>query len=76
MKMVMLVNEKKVAAGSGRKAAPQVDEVLAFCPGCKALQTVWLNDNMLMPTRKFTQVGSQIYHNCGFKEPCRLYYTS
>jgi hypothetical protein len=74
--MVMLVKEKKAVKGVGGNAVPQTDEVLAFCPACKALQTVWLNGNTLLPTLKFTQVGSQIYHNCGSKEPCRLYYTS
>ncbi|MGD0781085.1 MAG: hypothetical protein ABR954_09980 [Dehalococcoidales bacterium] len=74
--MLTLINEKKVSGGLERNAASQAEELLAFCPGCKALQTVWLNGNTLMPTRKFTQVGSQIYHNCSSKEPCRLYYSS
>ena len=48
-------------------------EAMAFCPRCKALQTIWLNDGMLMLTRKFYQKGSQIYHDCGSSQPCRLY---
>ena len=48
-------------------------EVMAFCPQCKALQAVWINGNALMPNRKFSQIGSQIYHECGSSRPCRLY---
>ncbi len=48
-------------------------EAVAFCPRCKALQTVWLNGNTLMPTRKFSQEGGEIYHDCGSSQPCRLY---
>ena len=49
-------------------------EAVAFCPRCKALQTVWISDGTLMPTRKFNQIGSQVYHDCGSSQPCRLYY--
>ncbi len=48
-------------------------EMMAYCPGCKAFQTVWLYGDRLMNTRKFTQVGDSIYHNCGSAQPCRLY---
>jgi hypothetical protein len=48
-------------------------EVAAFCPGCKALQTVWINSDKLMPTRKFTQERNEVYHDCGSNQPCRLY---
>jgi hypothetical protein len=48
-------------------------EAVAFCPRCKALQTVWLDGNTLMPTRKFYQLGNQIYHDCGSSQPCSLY---
>jgi hypothetical protein len=50
-------------------------EVVAFCPVCKALQTVWFTKGRLVPTRKFSQDGDQVYHDCGSKEPCRLYRT-
>jgi len=49
-------------------------DVVAFCPRCKAFQTIHIEGSTLTPTRKFTQVGSQIYHDCGSVEPCRLYY--
>ncbi len=48
-------------------------EMMAFCPGCKAIQTIWLDGDRLMLTRKFTQVGNKIYHNCSSGQPCRLY---
>jgi hypothetical protein len=51
------------------------DEVIAFCPVCKALQTVWFAEGRLVTTRKFSQDGDQVYHDCGSKEPCRLYRT-
>ncbi len=50
-------------------------EVVAFCPQCKVLQTVWINNDKLTLTRKFTQEGGQIYHDCGSSQPCRLYHS-
>jgi len=51
------------------------DEVMVFCPACKAFETVWFTDAALNQTRKFAQYGNHIYHDCGSKEPCRLYMT-
>lgn len=51
-------------------------EVMVFCPSCKAFETVWFNRGALNQTRKFTQYGHHIYHDCGSKEPCRLYITT
>ena len=50
-----------------------IDDIVVFCPGCKAMQSVQISDKHLLPTRKFTQVGPFIYHDCGSKIPCRLY---
>jgi hypothetical protein len=50
-----------------------VEEAMAYCPNCKALQTVWLSGSMLMPTRKFYQIDGHIYHDCGSGQSCRLY---
>ena len=49
------------------------DEIVAFCPGCKTLETLWFNNGWLMTTRKFNQRGKQIFHDCGTPEPCRLF---
>jgi hypothetical protein len=49
------------------------DDIVIFCPGCKAMQSVQISSKQLLPTRKFTQVGPFIYHDCGSNIPCRLY---
>lgn len=49
-------------------------DVVVFCPKCKALQTVQISGNRLMPTRKFYQRGAYVYHDCNSTQPCRLYY--
>ena len=54
---------------------PGVHELVAFCPGCKTLETLWFNNGWLMQTRKFNQQGKQVFHDCGTPEPCRLYRT-
>lgn len=58
-----------------RKAEPSIwsGEAAAFCPQCKALQTIYIDDDRLVPTRKFFQEGNHIYHDCGSSQPCRLY---
>ena len=48
-------------------------EAVAFCPCCKALQTVWFSGDKLMPTRKFFQKENNIYHDCGSSQPCQVY---
>jgi hypothetical protein len=70
---MVLVKENKNFVAMKEKPSSGNEEVTAFCPKCKALQTVWLNGDMLLPTRKYTQVGKNVYHNCGSKQPCRLY---
>ena len=60
-----------VAAEAKQRASSR--EVVAFCPGCKAFQTIWFNNDKLIPTRKFSQKGNEIYHDCGSSQSCRLY---
>ena len=48
-------------------------ELVVFCPGCKTLEVLWFSKGGLMPTRKFNQADDQVYHDCGFGEPCRLF---
>lgn len=69
------VKEKRGSVVGERINYSQSEEVIAFCPQCKALQTVWLVGNYLMATTKFTQQRNYIYHNCGARQPCRLYFT-
>ncbi len=72
-----LLSVKEARASNIQKAEHGIwsGEAMAVCPLCKALQTVWISDNTLMPTRKFIQAGNQIYHDCGSSQPCRLYYS-
>jgi len=70
----MLVKEKRIFGIRVGDNPFKTEEVIAFCPRCKALQTVWLSGNTMMQTQKFSQVGNQIYHNCGSSQPCRLYF--
>jgi phage FluMu protein Com len=66
---------KEIRASHLKEAryAGESTEMMVYCPGCKAFQTVWLNGETLTTTRKFIQVGNHIYHNCGSGLPCRLY---
>lgn len=48
-------------------------EVVALCPSCKALQTLWIDGDTILPTRKFVQRGTRVYHDCFTPEPCRLF---
>lgn len=73
--MVLLADkrENKVSGITKTIDGTKAGEAIVFCPRCKALQTVSLAGNMMMPTRKFTQKESQIYHDCGSSQPCQLY---
>jgi hypothetical protein len=48
-------------------------ELIAFCPKCKAFETLWFTGDGLIQTRKFNQEDTRVYHDCGSNEPCRLY---
>jgi hypothetical protein len=48
-------------------------EVVALCPHCKALQTLAVTGDAILPTRKYIQRGTQVYHDCGGGAPCRLF---
>ena len=50
-----------------------VREIIVFCPVCKTLEVLSFNDGWLMENRKFTQTDDGVYHDCGSREPCRLY---
>ena len=50
-------------------------EVMAFCPSCKAFETIWFSNGSLNQTRKFKQSGNHIYHGCGTNKPCKLHLT-
>ncbi|MBI4188034.1 MAG: hypothetical protein HY529_02395 [Chloroflexi bacterium] len=73
---MVLAVKKEERASAVRQAARDIPprEAVVFCPHCKALQTVWISGSELLPTRKFNQVGNDIYHDCGSSQPCRLYW--
>ena len=48
-------------------------EIVAFCPKCKALETLTYTNEGIIPTAKFTQRGNSVYHGCESEVPCRLY---
>lgn len=49
-------------------------ELVAFCPSCFAMETLYFTDEGLLPTRKFHQEGNKVYHCPG--QSCRLYRSS
>jgi hypothetical protein len=49
------------------------EEMLIFCPACKALDVIRFDHQNPIPTRKFSQRSGRVYHDCGSKEPCRLH---
>jgi hypothetical protein len=51
----------------------QTRELLVFCPGCKALETIDYGPNGLVPNHRFSQKEKKVYHYCGSNVPCRLY---
>jgi hypothetical protein len=71
--MTLVAERAQVTPGLVGLTRQTTGEVVVFCPGCKALQTVQVSGNRLVPTRKFTQEGSHIFHDCGCSKPCRLY---
>jgi len=63
----------QVTNNTGVIVSSRTDEAVAFCPGCKTLETLYLSSGQLTPTRNFSQNDGHIYHNCGSIEPCKLY---
>jgi hypothetical protein len=74
MKTTVKENKSTIVGKRLDHSRSESEEVMVFCPSCKALQTVWLNGDTLLPTVKFTQSGNHIYHNCGSALPCRLFF--
>jgi hypothetical protein len=58
---------------AGQSKVVRADEVIAFCPKCKTFETLWFTSGVLEQTRKFSQEGARLYHDCGSNEPCRLF---
>jgi hypothetical protein len=74
MATVRIQSQKpNIVREAGQRVTPATDEILAFCPKCKTFETLWFVEGVLVHTQKFNQVGTQVYHNCGSEEPCRLF---
>jgi len=50
-----------------------IREVVAFCPKCKAIETINFSGTGIIPTRKYIQKNGDVYHTCGSTVPCRLF---
>ncbi len=48
-------------------------ELVAYCPGCKALETIAIGARGFFPTSRYALKNGKVYHHCGSAEPCRLY---
>jgi hypothetical protein len=57
-----------------RRIATEPNDFTILCPKCYAFETVSLIEGTLVRTKKFSQIGPRIYHDCGSNEPCRLYH--
>src|SRR3990170_1350647 len=55
-----------------RHILDRIEDYYATCPRCKAQQTLQFIEGKLIPTRKFYSRNSQVYHDCGSTEPCRI----
>jgi hypothetical protein len=64
----------KVTNNVGVIMPSRTEEAVAFCPGCKTLETLHFSGRQLAPTRKFSQNDGHIYHDCGSIKPCQLYH--
>ena len=73
---ISMIGKQKLSRVAIAETETLPEEVMVFCPMCKAFETVWFNGGALIQTRKFTQYGSHIYHYCGSNEPCRIYLTT
>ena len=68
-----IAEEPNIIFTFGTERETPTVELMALCPACKAFETVCLKKGTLIQTRKFTQYGDHIYHDCGSSRPCRLY---
>ena len=50
-----------------------LEEILAFCPGCKTLEVIRFGSEGLIATRQFSARADKVYHSCGSPDACRLH---
>ena len=70
--MIAQQQESSATKEAQQPPIPGTEELIAFCPKCKTLETLWFTRGALVQTRKFAQKDARVYHDCGSNEPCRL----
>jgi hypothetical protein len=78
VKAVQLTIGKKRGISNDIDTKPafmQEVEIIAQCPGCKTIETIYFSNGELVSTRKFYSDDTHIYHKCGLGEACSLYRT-
>ena len=73
--MQLTIDKKRVISNeaSSTPVFMQEEELIAHCPGCKTIETIYFSNGELVSTRKFYSDDTHIYHRCGSSESCRLY---
>jgi hypothetical protein len=74
---MQLTIEKKQKISKGSEKQPafplETEELIAQCPGCKTIETIFFSNGELISTRKFYSKDTHVFHKCSTNEPCRLY---
>ena len=65
-----------VAKSPPVRLPPPPRDVLAQCPKCKTVETLQVVGDVMTRSRRFSQRGADIYHDCGSEMPCRLHRVS
>ena len=71
--MIVAANEKLDTEAIQPDEFVIIQEYVVYCPRCKTLETLSFTDGYLISTRKFNQKNNQIFHDCGYHEPCRVF---
>jgi hypothetical protein len=73
--MQLIIDKKQVISNEidTESVFMQEEEIIAQCPGCKTIETVYFSHGEHISTRKFYSDNTHIYHKCGSSESCRLY---
>ena len=49
-----------------------MEEIVVYCPKCKAMETLWIMHDVIVKTQKYNQEAGHIFHDCGSNKPCRV----
>jgi hypothetical protein len=67
------VKERRIHRTGKEQEENLSGDFVAFCPGCKAFETISLDNAVLTPTAKYSQKGDRVFHSCGSEKPVRVY---